>query len=191
VKTALVPTGGGHAFRLFRLQPHAARDDESVVGKHRSVHEQHLVALDPDLRDLVLVEDDASVQLTPPRPHDLVDVRQPERNEEEARLVDVTVVAVDDMDLRLVQVEAAAQPVRDHRAACSPAEDDDAVPAHAASAFCPRRSSMRSTNSIPLSTARRTGHAAATFSSMSSCGPLSAPVTRISISNLLGVERWS
>ena len=56
---ALVPAGTGHAFGLLRLQAHAARDDEHVVRQHSPVVEQHLVALDPDLFDLVLVEDDA------------------------------------------------------------------------------------------------------------------------------------
>ena len=56
---ALVPAGAGHALGLLRLKPHAAGDDEHVVGEHGAVVEQHLVALDPDLVDLVLVEDDA------------------------------------------------------------------------------------------------------------------------------------
>ena len=56
---ALVPAGTGHAFGLLRLQAHAARDDEHVVRQHGPVVEQHLVALDPDFFDLVLVEADA------------------------------------------------------------------------------------------------------------------------------------
>ena len=44
---ALVPAGAGHTFGLLGLQPHAAGNDEHVVGKHRSVVEQHLVALGP------------------------------------------------------------------------------------------------------------------------------------------------
>jgi len=78
------------------------------------------------------VEDDAAAQLAPARPHDLLDVCQPERHEEEARLVDVPVVTVDDVDLSLVRVEVASQPVRDHRSAGPTAEHDDALPGHSA-----------------------------------------------------------
>ena len=99
-------------------------------GQHGAVVEQHLVALDPDRLDLVLVEDDAVAQLAPARPHDLVDVREPEGDEEQAGLVDVPVVAVDDVDLGLVGVEAAAQPVGGHRAAGAAAEDHDLLPRH-------------------------------------------------------------
>jgi len=76
------------------------------------------------------VEDDAVAQLLPPRPHDLVHLREPERDKEQSRLVDVPVVAVDDVDLGLIVVEAAAQPVGGHRAAGSPAEDHDPFPGH-------------------------------------------------------------
>src|SRR6266540_6317315 len=129
---ALVPARPGHAFGLLRLQAHAARDDQYVVGKHRPVVEQHLVALDPDLLDLVLVEDDAVAELAPARSHDLVDLRQPERDEEQAGLVDVPVIQVDDVDLCLVGVEAAPQPVGGHRAAGAAAENHDLLPRH----FC-------------------------------------------------------
>ena len=44
----------------------------------------------------------------------------------------MAVVAVDDVDLRLVGAEATAQTVRDHRAAGAAAEDDDLRPVHAA-----------------------------------------------------------
>ena len=57
-------------------------------------------------------------------------LRQPERHEEQAGLVDVPVVAVNDMDLRLVHVETAAQPVGDDRAAGPAAENHDLFPDH-------------------------------------------------------------
>src|SRR6266542_4211136 len=76
------------------------------------------------------MEDDAAAQLAPAWPHDLLHVREPEGDEEQARLVDVPVVAVDDVDLGLVRVEAAAQPVGGHRAAGPPAEDHDLLLAH-------------------------------------------------------------
>jgi hypothetical protein len=78
------------------------------------------------------VEDDAVTQLPPARPHNLLDLRQPEGDEEQARLVDVPVVAVDDVDLGLVGVEAAAQSVGGHRAAGAAAENHDPFPRH----FC-------------------------------------------------------
>jgi DNA-binding transcriptional ArsR family regulator len=76
------------------------------------------------------VEDDAAVQLPPARADDLVDVGEIEGDEEQAGLVDVAVVAIDDMDLGRVRIEATAQPVRGHRAAGSAAEDHDLLPAH-------------------------------------------------------------
>ena len=127
---ALVPAGSRQTFGLLGLQPHAGGDDEHVVWQHRSVVEQHLVALDPDLLDLVLMEDDAASQLAPARSHDLLELRQSERDEEQSGLVDVPVVAVDDVDLRLVGVEAAAQAVGGHRAARPAAEDHDLLPVH-------------------------------------------------------------
>ena len=57
---------------------------------------------------------------------------QPERNEEQAGLVDVPVVAVDDVNLRLVAVEAAAQPVGGHRASGAAAQNHDLFPRHSA-----------------------------------------------------------
>ena len=104
--------------------------DERVVRKHRAVVEQQLVALDPDFLDLVLVEDDAVAQLSAARPRDLLDLRQPEGDEQQARLVDVPVVAVDDVDLGLVGVEAAPQPVGGHRPAGAAAENHDPFPRH-------------------------------------------------------------
>ena len=169
MKTRSFQPGAGQALGLLGLQAHAGRDDEHVVGEHGSVVEQHLVALGPDFFDLVLMEDDAASQLAPARPHDLVHVREPERDEEQARLVDVPVVAVDDVDLGLVRVEAAAQPVGGHRAARAAAEDDDLLPAHDAppastsSRLAPRGwREIVSANSIPASIERRSGHARAT-----------------------------
>ena len=103
---AFVPASSRHPFGLLGLQTHAGGHDEHVVREDSAVVEQHLVALDPDLRDLVLMEDDAVAQLAPTRSHDLVHVREAERNEEQPRLVDVAVVAVDDVDLSLVGVES-------------------------------------------------------------------------------------
>ena len=74
-------------------------------------------------------------KLASPRPHDLLEMRQPERDEQQARLVDVSIVAVDDVDLRLVKIETAAQPVGGHRAAGSPAENHYLFPRHPRASF--------------------------------------------------------
>jgi hypothetical protein len=100
-------------------------DDEDVVGEGGAVVEQELVPLDPDRVDLTLVEDDPVSQLPHPWADDLVQRGEPERDEEQPRLVDVAVVEVDDVDLGFVGVETPAQPVGDHRAAGAAAEDDD------------------------------------------------------------------
>ena len=130
MKTLLVPAGAGEALGLLRLQTRAGGDDEHVVGEDGAVVEQDLVALDADRVDLSLVEDDAVSQLPFARPDDLVQRGEPEGDEEQARLVDVAVVAVDDVDLGLVGVEAPAQPVGDHRAAGAAAQDDDPLARH-------------------------------------------------------------
>ena len=58
-----------------------------------------------------------------PRPGDLVGRVGAERKEEEARLVAVDVVPVDDRNLPLVGVQFAAQFVDDHRAGGAPTEN--------------------------------------------------------------------
>src|SRR6476659_8170304 len=108
------------------------------------------------------MEDDAVAQLPPPRPHDLVDVREPEGDEEQAGLVDVPVVTVDDVDLGFVRVEVATQPVGGHRASRPTADDHDLLLAHdappVATSMSPVGCSRRSTNSMPASIERRSGH---------------------------------
>ncbi len=76
------------------------------------------------------MEDDAVAELAAARADDLVGLREAEGDEQQPRLVDVQVVAVDDVDLRLVGPEAPAQPVGGHRPAGPAAEDDDAFPGH-------------------------------------------------------------
>ena len=101
---ALVPAGTGQALGLLGLQAHAGGDHEHVVGEHGAVVEQHLVALGLDLVDLVLMEDDAVVAAGAGAGRTIsLELREPERHEEQAGLVDVAVVAVDDVDLGLVR----------------------------------------------------------------------------------------
>ena len=73
---------------------------------------------------------DAGTQLSSPRTDDLIDVREAEGDEEQPRLVDVAIVAVDDVDLGLVRVEVTSQPVRSHGAAGTAPQDDDLLLAH-------------------------------------------------------------
>jgi hypothetical protein len=84
------------------------------------------------------VEVDPAPELSAARPDDLVQLRHPEGHEEQTRLVDVPVVAVDDVDLGLVGVVSAAQPVRGHRPAGAAAEDHDLLLRHLASSFVAR-----------------------------------------------------
>jgi hypothetical protein len=163
---ALAPPRARQALRLLGLQPRAGRDDEHVVKQDAAVVEDDVAAISPDLAHLLLVEHDAVSELPAALPRDLVGARHPEGDEEEAGLIDVPVVAVDHVDLDLVRVEAPPEPVRHHRPAGAAAQDDDPLRAHAASAVSAARSSRRSVNSMPPSTARRTGQAAATFSSI-------------------------
>jgi hypothetical protein len=102
---ALVPARPRQTLRLLRLEAHTARDNEHVVRERRAVIEHDLVALGRDRLDLVFVEDHAGTQLSSPRTDDFIQVREAERDEEQPRLVDVAVVAVDDVDLSLLGIE--------------------------------------------------------------------------------------
>src|SRR6266516_6781254 len=76
------------------------------------------------------MEDHAVAELAAAGAHELLDRGQSEGDEEQAGLVDVAIVSVDDVDLGLVGVEAAAEPVGGHRAARPAAEDQDLFPRH-------------------------------------------------------------
>jgi len=110
----------------------------------------------------------------------------------------VPVVAVDDVDLGLVRIEAATQPVRGHRAARRAAQDHDLLRTHDAPPLAigrrpagRSRRSILSTNSIPASIELRSGHERATFSRRSSCASLRSPPRWIAIWNRRGVQRLS
>jgi hypothetical protein len=66
-------------------------------------------------------------ELPLPGPDDLFRISEPEGDEEQARLVDVAVVAVYDVDLQLVLVVPAAQAVGEQRAAGAAAEDEESL----------------------------------------------------------------
>jgi hypothetical protein len=62
------------------------------------------------------------------RPDDLVDRRETERHEQQTGLIDVAIVAVDDMDVHVVLVELPPQAIGDHGAAGTAAENHDLLP---------------------------------------------------------------
>ena len=61
-----------------------------------------------DRVDLALDELDPSMKLAMPGPGEVVDVREPERDEEQPGLIHVQVVAVDDLDLHGFGIELSA-----------------------------------------------------------------------------------
>ena len=123
----LHPARACHPLRLLRLQTAARRDDERVVREGRPVGEEDRVGFEVDAVDIRLVERDPVPELPAAGAHDVLDVGQAERHEQQARLVDVAVVPVDDRDLRLVGLVGAPEPVRHHRAAGAAAEDHDSL----------------------------------------------------------------
>ena len=68
---------------------------------------------------------DPAMQLPPPRPDDVLHVGQPERHEQQAGLVDVAVVLVDDGDRQLIGAVVATQPVGGQRATGAATQDHD------------------------------------------------------------------
>ena len=85
----------------------------------------NLVRVDVDVVDRRLDELDALVQLPFAGAHDVFAVCQPERYEEQTRLVDVPVVLVDHRDGRRLKRVQPSKPVGGQRAAGSAAEDHD------------------------------------------------------------------
>ena len=128
----LVPAGAGQALRLVERKDRARRDHQHVVGDLAAVTEDHRIGMDVDPIDRLLDELDVAVQLILARPHDLLLVREPEGHEQQAGLIDVVVVLIDDHDLhrlvfRAVMTEVAVQPVGSECAARATAEDDDSL----------------------------------------------------------------
>ncbi len=70
---------------------------------------------------------DPRVQLPRARPRDLIQIGQAERHEQQARLVDVTIVLIDDRDLDAGAPEPVQQAVGRNGPASPRAEDDDGV----------------------------------------------------------------
>ena len=106
----LVPPGPGQPLGLLGLKARARRDDEHVVRQVAAVLEPDGLAVERDRVDRSLVERDPGMELPTSRADDLVEMRESEGHEQKTGLVDVPVVAVDDVDLGLVRLEPATQP---------------------------------------------------------------------------------
>jgi hypothetical protein len=78
---------------FLRNQPRASRDDQHVIAQCGSVREQHSVVLKVDTLDSTAVEPDTCPQLAPPRADKRLGAGQPERHEQQARLIQVLVSA--------------------------------------------------------------------------------------------------
>ena len=118
------------ALGLLRLKRCAGGDHQHVVMHLDTVGEMNRVVDEIDALDLCETKIDAAAKLLVARPDDLLGLGEPERDEQQAGLVHVAVVAVDDRDARLIAV-LPLQPVRDQRPSGAPAENDDPVdPSH-------------------------------------------------------------
>ncbi len=123
----LVPARPQQPLGLLAQQRRAAGDHQRVVLDALAAGEVDGVRRRLDPLDLGLAKLDPLVQLGAARAGDPLRPLQPERHEQQPRLVDVLVVAVDDDDLRL-RAEPPPQPVGDQRAAGPTADDRDPLP---------------------------------------------------------------
>jgi hypothetical protein len=121
----LVPAGAGEALGLVERQADAGGDHQDVVGQLGAVLQHDRVAVEVDPLDRLQHEVDVLVQLGLARAHDLVVVGETEGHEEQAGLVDVVVVLVDDRDLHITVLVVAVQTVGGEGAARTAAEDHD------------------------------------------------------------------
>ena len=118
----LHPARAGEAVGLLREQPGAGRDHQHVVWDGRPVGQQDLVPVQVDAVHSGLPEGDTRTELAVPRPDQAAGLGLPERHEQQARLVDVLVIGIDDDDLGGA-AKHAAQPVGDQRPAGAAAQD--------------------------------------------------------------------
>jgi hypothetical protein len=99
--------------------------------------EQDAVTIERNRLDFVFVKLDAATELLPTRLDEPIRVGQAERDEEQSRLVHVTIVTVDDVNVGVGRCEPLPQPVRDH-GPTGPATEDHDLLAHVASLFAYR-----------------------------------------------------
>ena len=121
----LHPARAGKPFGLLRYQGCAGSDDEDVVVEPRPVTEPHSLGFEVDVVHGCSAVADVAMELAPAGAGDLVEVRQAEGHEQEARLVDVGIVLIHHDDLDVV-VQGVTQPVGRQCPAGAPSEDDDA-----------------------------------------------------------------
>ena len=107
---------------LLGDQAGAGGHHQHVVDERRPVRQVHPPGVDVDVPDRALVEVDARVELLVSGTDDAVRVGQAERHEQQARLVDVTIVAVDHGDRDVGQL--LAEPVRGQGATRARSQDD-------------------------------------------------------------------
>ena len=117
------PPRAGQTVGLLQYEGGAAGHDQNVVAECVAALEMDLLGGDVHPVDRPIDEVDAPVQLAGAGSDDVLDVGQPERHEQQARLVHVAVVLVDHRYRHLLGAEAAAQPVGGQRPAGAAAED--------------------------------------------------------------------
>lgn len=117
------PPWSGQARRHLGNEGRAGGDDENVVTEQRPIGEVHLVRRDIDAVDLRLTEPDVAAELTLAGSYDVLAVRESERNEQQARLVDVAVVLIDDRQRHFVDWKEPAEAVGDERPTRSAAQN--------------------------------------------------------------------
>ena len=118
----LHPARPGQPLRLLGDQAGAGGHHQDVVEERRPVRQVHAPGLDVDVPDPALAELDARVELLVAGADDAVRVGQTERHEQQARLVDVTIIAVDHGDRDVGQL--LAEPVRGQGATRARSQDD-------------------------------------------------------------------
>ena len=130
------PSGTGQTLGFVGDEHGTSRDHEHVVAEDGAVGEVHLIAVEVDVVDGRDPVGDVAVELVATRPDDVFGMGQPERHEQQRRLVDVAVVLVDHRDLELGGREQLAQAVGGQGPAGAPSEDDH-MTSHVAT-LCPR-----------------------------------------------------
>jgi hypothetical protein len=118
----LHPSRAGQPFGLLRQQPGSGGDDQDVVAQHTAVFQHDPVPLDVDPVHAAVAVADTTVQLTHPGPREIPRLSDAERQEQQPRLIDVVVVAVNNRD-RHIRTQLAPQPVRRDRAAGTATEN--------------------------------------------------------------------
>ena len=140
VEDAGPPEPARHAGHLVGARRGPGRDHQLVVGEHEAPVEVDLSIGGPYLLHRPVDEPHRGVELRDTRTDQVVRVIAAEGNEQEAGLVHVPVVLVDDRHPPLALVEASVEPVGDHRAGGATAEDEqllhDGITATGTVAWC-------------------------------------------------------